>query len=406
MKSNKSAFTLIELLVVIAIIGLLASLSVISLSSARSKARDVKRAADVKQVSTALEMFFNDAGRYPTSTDFVDGTLVFNGTTYMSVVPLAPNPPDGACDSSTNAFSYTQTEGGASYTLSFCTGGNINQLAAGPKCVTPGGIMNYDCSSGGVSSLNISGHINYGTGDYIARGNSNMVTIYPFRLIDGSYYVYNSDGQSVLDDESGSNYNVDWTWDKVPGADGYIVLRNFNEIYNYQIGQLNVAEGSFHEIASMLQRVRELLVRITNDTYTLQDKHNINQENVQLAIEIDRVMNNTSYNGVSPFSGLSEDILANLQTLSDNNDQLAAVFDLIASSNNESEINSYSTNTVQLVDSTLEVVSDARESIGNTTSNLESQLANGFSQVIYTNSLADNGVGDWNNSIPSYSDLP
>ena len=75
MNYNKKAFTLIELLVVIAIIGILATISVIALSNARAKARDAKRIADTKQVSTALEMFFNDNNRYPTDAEFNSGQI-------------------------------------------------------------------------------------------------------------------------------------------------------------------------------------------------------------------------------------------------------------------------------------------------------------------------------------------
>ena len=52
--NNKPAFTLIELLVVIAIIGILATVSIISLSNARAKSRDAKRAGDMKQVQTEI----------------------------------------------------------------------------------------------------------------------------------------------------------------------------------------------------------------------------------------------------------------------------------------------------------------------------------------------------------------
>jgi prepilin-type N-terminal cleavage/methylation domain-containing protein len=59
-------FTLIELLVVIAIIGILASIVLASLSSARDKGNDARRTADLHAVITALELYANDhGGQYP-----------------------------------------------------------------------------------------------------------------------------------------------------------------------------------------------------------------------------------------------------------------------------------------------------------------------------------------------------
>ncbi|MDD3016642.1 MAG: type II secretion system protein, partial [Lactococcus chungangensis] len=89
MKKNKKGFTLIELLVVIAIIGLLATLSVIALNTARVKARDARRVSDVKQIQTALEMYFDTNDKYPDSTS----TLQTSG--FMSSVPNNPQPADG-----------------------------------------------------------------------------------------------------------------------------------------------------------------------------------------------------------------------------------------------------------------------------------------------------------------------
>ncbi|TSD02674.1 MAG: N-terminal methylation motif domain-containing protein [Parcubacteria group bacterium Athens0714_16] len=66
MKKNKG-FTLIELLVVIAIIGILSSVVLASLNSARQKSRDARRIADIKQVQLALELYFDSNANYPTA---------------------------------------------------------------------------------------------------------------------------------------------------------------------------------------------------------------------------------------------------------------------------------------------------------------------------------------------------
>lgn len=62
---EKNGFTLIELLVVIAIIGLLSSIVLTSLNSARVKARDARRLADINQLRIALELYADSNGKYP-----------------------------------------------------------------------------------------------------------------------------------------------------------------------------------------------------------------------------------------------------------------------------------------------------------------------------------------------------
>ena len=141
MFSQKKAFTLVELLVVIAIIGLLATLSVIALSNARAKSRDTKRVADVKQIQTALELFFNDEGRYPTVTEWNSGLLFsvsdFGTTTYMAQIPTPPPVADGSCTGS----GYNYTSNGDTYALSFCLGSNAGSASPGIKAATPEGLL-------------------------------------------------------------------------------------------------------------------------------------------------------------------------------------------------------------------------------------------------------------------------
>lgn len=71
MKENfQNGFTLIELLVVISIIGTLASIVVASVTSARGKARDAHRKATLKQLQTALELYYNDNNAYPVQASY------------------------------------------------------------------------------------------------------------------------------------------------------------------------------------------------------------------------------------------------------------------------------------------------------------------------------------------------
>ncbi len=151
---KQSAFTLIELLVVIAIIGTLASISIVSLNSARMRTRDAKRVADVRNIGVALEMYFGDMGRYPYTSEWASWTNIMSTstlsgsivtTTYMRI-PEVPTPKDGNCTIAQNLYSYTGNADGSSYALSFCLGNVVGSYLEGVKCLTPNGVMNSACA--------------------------------------------------------------------------------------------------------------------------------------------------------------------------------------------------------------------------------------------------------------------
>jgi general secretion pathway protein G len=154
MQNKQKGFTLIELLVVIAIIGLLSTLAVVALNSARQKSRDSKRVADIKQIQTALELYYADNNGYPAmasateiglaSTRTLCGTGTFSsscsGTTYMGLVPAKASPNDGSCSVADNQYMYTSAAT-SSYTITFCLGGQVGDLPAGLHTANPNGIQ-------------------------------------------------------------------------------------------------------------------------------------------------------------------------------------------------------------------------------------------------------------------------
>ncbi len=67
-KTKKSGFTLIELLVVISIIGLLSSVVLASVQSARLKGINAAKTLTVKQVVNALALYYTTYGYYPAAS--------------------------------------------------------------------------------------------------------------------------------------------------------------------------------------------------------------------------------------------------------------------------------------------------------------------------------------------------
>ncbi|MBI4837402.1 MAG: prepilin-type N-terminal cleavage/methylation domain-containing protein [Candidatus Portnoybacteria bacterium] len=115
--AKTKGFTLIELLVVIAIIGLLSSIVLVSLNSARGKARDTKRVGDLRQMQIALEMYFNVNGAYPIKAAAINSST---GTTrFPELAPFMAARPIDPTNSATGSYYYYYKSNavGSSYEL-------------------------------------------------------------------------------------------------------------------------------------------------------------------------------------------------------------------------------------------------------------------------------------------------
>lgn len=116
MTTPQRGFTLIELLVVIAIIGILATVIMASLGSARDSAQDARRASDLRQLQRAFELFANDnRGLFPaspTNTQVVNmNTGASNITPYIDPIPTDPT------NTGNNGYRYAASTDRVSYTL-------------------------------------------------------------------------------------------------------------------------------------------------------------------------------------------------------------------------------------------------------------------------------------------------
>lgn len=138
-KKNKKAFSFMELLTTIIIIGIIISTATVSFKKIRENSRDTKRIADIKQIQSALELYYSDNGKYPETL----GSSISSGTKiYLEKVPEAITPVDGDCSAGENSYSYTTSDGNNNYYyLSFCIGKNVDDYDSGKKIAVPGDIL-------------------------------------------------------------------------------------------------------------------------------------------------------------------------------------------------------------------------------------------------------------------------
>lgn len=131
---------MIELLVVISIIGILSSFAVVSLNTARNKARDALRKADMTQMRTAIMLYYDENGKYPIcgtwdggAPDFgaaanqtyadcyriaLGAALTAGAKPYLGQLPKDPkNPTNNPTVDATYLYRYVSKSDGSEYAL-------------------------------------------------------------------------------------------------------------------------------------------------------------------------------------------------------------------------------------------------------------------------------------------------
>jgi len=101
---------------------------------------------------------------------------------------------------------------------------------------------------------------------------------------------------SAADDAAGLAISSRMT-SQIRGLD--VGIRNANDA----ISMISTADGALIEISNMLQRMRELALQSANGTTTSADRDYLNQEYKNLIVEIERIAQNTQWNGGTILEG-------------------------------------------------------------------------------------------------------
>ena len=125
MPIGRQGFTLIEMLIVVAIVGLLASVVVLGIGNARERARDAKRAGDIRQIQNGAEAYYATNNAYPADLAAIAGAPALG--------------PGGAAD----GYGWELLGGGTGYKVGACM---ETDSFSGSAALCPAEITSRSCA--------------------------------------------------------------------------------------------------------------------------------------------------------------------------------------------------------------------------------------------------------------------
>jgi len=160
--NRKQGFTLIELMIVMVIMGILVTIGVTAFTSSMIKGRDSTRKANLRAITNALELYYNDKNKYPVwdSLGSIPGCYtidltatgtcgkdypvfkdsIANGAMYMAKFPIDPV--------SSQKYYYVSNATGTQFQI-YAHLENSQDPAIDPTII----LKSYNCASGGGTSL-------------------------------------------------------------------------------------------------------------------------------------------------------------------------------------------------------------------------------------------------------------
>ena len=165
------------------------------------------------------------------------------------------------------------------------------------------------------------------------------------------------------------------------------------------ISCVQTAEGALNEVHDMLQRMNELAVQAANDTNMSTDRNYIQAEIDQLATEISRVANTTTFNEQSLLNGSFK--AKKLQVGSENDDTKQVIEISIDAMNattlgvNALKVTDHAEagNAIDKIKSAMQKVSKQRSDLGAVQNRLEHTIAN-LDNVVENTTAAESRIRD------------